>query len=162
MVVSGGKEDNGLIIIDQKYLKRVPLLRRFIKFYFKPRQFEMYRNGIVYRILGVHWLAYIIPTGGQLWRRLFKWDGWSFALRGSSLEMAKEYRYSTCVFESLHLFAITLFIPGLIRGLPHYPAEAIEHFLIVGLLMNIYPLMLQRYNRVRIERLIEIKEKRKS
>jgi hypothetical protein len=96
----------------------------------------------------------VIPTGGLLWRRLFHWDGWSFALGGSSVRRARAYRYNTCVFEILHLSALVLMIPDGLWAISVGYTDGILKFVLAGLLMNGYPLLLQRYNRVRIQRLL--------
>jgi hypothetical protein len=136
-------------------LSRWPLVRATIAAYFRPRKIERYRGGILYRMLGIRLVAYLIPTGGLLWRRLFGWKGWSFALVGPSVRAASEYRYSTCVFELLHLTALLLMLPDGIRAIQVGYGDGILKFVLAGLVMNGYPLLLQRYNRVRIQTLLD-------
>ncbi|UCE25194.1 MAG: hypothetical protein JSU74_03875 [Candidatus Zixiibacteriota bacterium] len=146
---------NWLVYFDQKVLSGWPVLRGALVSYFQPFRIESYRCGRLYRLLGVHWVAYVIPTGGLMWRRLFGWKGWSFALIGPSIRAASEYRYSTCVFEILHLSALVLMLPDGVRAFSHGCRDGILKFVLAGLIMNGYPLLLQRYNRVRIQHLLE-------
>lgn len=144
-------ERNWLIWFDDSLRVHLPHARRWIAWYFRPHPFEMYGAGILYRALGVSWLAWLIPTGGMLWRRLFHWDGWSFALGGSSIRHARAYRYNTCVFELLHLGALLAMTPDGLWAISVGYLDGILKFVLAGLLMNGYPLLLQRYNRVRIQ-----------
>jgi hypothetical protein len=149
------EQRNWLVRFDKDMLSRWPAIRCPIVRYFRPFWFETYRKGLVYRLLGIRLVAYLIPTGGLLWRRLFKWKGWSFALVGPSIRAAGEFRYSTCVFESLHLGALLLMLPDGIRAIHTGCQDGLLKFGLAGLLMNGYPLLLQRYNRVRIQHLLE-------
>lgn len=146
---------NGLVWIDRKLIAAVPVLRSILRFYFMPSRLESYHVGLIYRLLGIKAIAYIIPTGGLLWRRLFHWKGWSFALQGSSIRAAYEYIYTTCVFEILHLSALMLMLHDGIWSIRHGYTDGILKFVLAGILMNGYPAMLQRYNRVRILNLLQ-------
>ena len=146
---------NWLVWFDQRVLTQIPFIRRFITAYFLPNKVEQYRRGLIYRLLGIQFIAWIIPTGGMLWRRLFKWKGWSFAMDGSSLKAAGEYRYSICVFEILHTVVLIIMIPDGIWAIKAGYTDGILKFVLAGLLMNGYPILLQRYNRVRIQYLLD-------
>lgn len=146
---------NGLVWIDRKLIAAIPILRSILRLYFMPNRLESYHTGLIYRLLGINAIAYIIPTGGLLWRRLFHWKGWSFALQGSSIRAAYEYIYTTCVFEILHLSALMLMLHDGIWSIRHGYTDGILKFVLAGILMNGYPAMLQRYNRVRIIKLLE-------
>lgn len=145
---------NWLVWFDESLKVRLPLARRWIAWYFRPHGFEMYGQGILYRALGLSWVAFVIPTGGLLWRRLFHWDGWSFGLGGSSVCRARAYRYNTCVFEFLHLSALALMTPDGLRAMAIGYTDGILKFVLAGLIMNGYPFLLQRYNRVRIQMIL--------
>lgn len=153
---------NWLVWFDQTILAAVPPLRATVAAYFRPTALERAGSGRIFRMLGVHWLAYIIPTGGLLWRRLFHWDGWSFALQEPTERGAREYRYNTCVFEILHLSAILLMLPDGIWAFQHNYQDGILKFVLAGLLMNGYPILLQRYNRVRIARILMLIQRRRA
>jgi hypothetical protein len=159
---SGSPERNWLVWFDNRCLRRITWLRKALTVYFKPSALEQYGNGLIYKLLGVSVIALIIPTGGLLWRRLFKWKGWSFALVGPSVKAASEYRYSTCVFETLHVAALLLMLPDGIISFHSGNSDGILKFLLAGILMNGYPVLLQRYNRVRIQRILNLSQLRRN
>lgn len=148
-------ERNWLIWFDDQWRRRSPRTRNIVAAYFRPTRLERFRNGIIYRMLGIRLVALVIPTGGMLWRRLFHWDGWTFAMGGGSIRRAKDYRYNTCVFEMLHAGALLLMLPDGIWAIQYGYFDGILKFILAGILMNGYPWMLQRYNRVRIANLLE-------
>jgi len=154
-------EQNGLVWLDNRWKEISPFTRAIAAAYFRPNKLEMLGGGFIYRMLGIKFVAWTIPTGGMLWRRLFKWDGWTFALRAPNLSMAREYRYSTCVFEILHTSALLLMLPDGIDSFRYGYTDGILKFVLAGLLMNGWPIMLQRYNRVRIQLLYEKYQKRR-
>jgi hypothetical protein len=155
-----GRERNWLVWFDEQWHRWSPRTRAVAALYFRPTRIEQYRSGLIYRVLGIRFIALVIPTGGMLWRRLFRWDGWSFGLGASSLRRARDYRYNTCVFEMLHTGAFLLMLPDGIASIQSVYWDGILKFLIAGILFNIYPLMLQRYNRLRITNLIARRERR--
>jgi hypothetical protein len=148
-------ERNWLIWFDEQWRRRSPVTRWIVARYFKPTKLELFRGGLIYRLIGIRYVAYFIPTGGLFWRKLFHWDGWSFGLGKISISKALEYRYNTCVFEVLHAGAFLLMLPSGIRSIRYGCVDGMLKFFIAGVLMNGFPWMLQRYNRVRIKRLID-------
>lgn len=154
-------ERNWLVWFDQQWRQKSPRTREIVAAYFRPTKLERFRNGIIYRMIGIRFVAWVIPTGGMLWRRLFHWDGWSFGMGGGSVGRARAYRYNTCVFEILHATAILLMLPDGIWAIQYGYMDGILKFFLAGILMNGYPLMLQRYNRVRITGLLDRSAKRR-
>jgi hypothetical protein len=146
---------NWLVWFDQQWRLYFPRTRKLIAWVFLPKRLERYKHGLIYRLLGIRFVALVIPTGGLIWRRLFHWDGWSFGMGGASVRRAREYVYNTCVFECLHACALMLMLPDGLRAISTGCSDGILKFLIAGLLINGYPWMLQRYNRVRIFRVLE-------
>lgn len=146
---------NWLVWFDEHWKEYSPVTRSLVAAYFRPKRIERYKNGLIYRLIGIRFVAYVIPTGGMLWRRLFKWGGWSFALGGNSIRRAREYRYNTCVFEFLHGTGLLLMLPDAVNAIRNGYTDGIIHFLVAGVLINGYPFLLQRYNRTRITSLLD-------
>ena len=145
---------------DKKILKKHDILRRLLLFYFMPFFFEKIRYGCIYRILGVHVFGKYLPTGGINIRR---WTGkkmQAYTLKSKSLESVKSFRYKSCFFELLHM-PFFLFMLG--RAIWWYVDQGsvrlASELMIVNAIFNIYPMMHQRYTRLRILRIIELKRK---
>ena len=74
---------------------------------------------------------------------------------------AKEFKYKSCFFETLHIpFFAVLFWRSLWWYYEHDNIDLAVELLIVNAIFNIYPIMHQRYTRLRIDRLIDIKKQR--
>jgi len=131
------------------------LSRRVLCRYFYPNSVEMWRGGLLYKLLGVHLFGRIIPTGGILVRRLTRARMRPYTLAGISLASARAFYYRTCVFESLHLpFLLTLVGLSLDRVMTGRLDLALEDT-IINLVANVYPVMHHRRTRMRIIQLIK-------
>ncbi|OKL38487.1 glycosyl-4,4'-diaponeurosporenoate acyltransferase CrtO family protein [Pontibacter flavimaris] len=115
--------------------------------YFEPKPFE--RNGSIYKYLGVH--AY---------RKLLVWIGWERINKKKnpvkhSLLSLKESEYNTRASELGHTI-IALIVFAVTIGVPSSLGEA-KWLIITNLFLNIYPIMVQRFNRPRYSRIIGLK-----
>ena len=114
--------------------------------YFKSYPFE--RDGKIYRWFGV-----------TLFIRLLRLIGWEKLIRkdnpvNSRLELLKNYRYSTCGSEIIHLLAAVIVAGYTLRVALQYSVYQIHWLILFNILTNIYPVILQRYNRPRVDRVI--------
>ncbi len=131
------------------------ILRRAVCRYFYPSELERWRNGFVYRLLGVHLFGAVIPTGGIVVRRVTKTRMAPYTLAGQSLSAARAFYYRACVFEALHLpFFLTLLALALHRALSGRLDLALEDTAI-NLVANVYPVMHHRRTRTRIVQLVD-------
>ena len=133
------------------YIARYAWLRKLINGYFGLKTFELAGKGKLYRLLGVHVFGRFIPTGGVAIRRTTGARMAPYTLRDISMQAALDFSYRSCIFEALHMpFFLALL------GLSAYRLSqgrldlALENML-VNLVINIYPMMHQRYTRVRID-----------
>ena len=120
--------------------------------YFKPRAFEFKGRSSVYRRIGIAWFKKYLPTSGDRVRKhktpLIKAD------RADRYGPFYQYELTTRVHEFRHWLGMMVFI---------VLAWAYEGYtwldgLLVGvlfLLINVYPILLQRHNRVRIVQLLK-------
>lgn len=128
---------------------------RLAERWFAPKRFESER---LYQRLGVRLVKTYIPTGGTFWNRLL-WHrlGWRLIEPGSGVEGLIRYEQLTRDFETIHLTAflglsaLALSRPLTSTGSWHGFAAA----MIPILLITIHPVMLQRYNRLRLRGLID-------
>lgn len=124
------------------------------KVYFTPRWWE--RSGRVYTYLGIRFFKKWLPTNGD---RVMRARG-SKTIQHSGLEAIISYERITRQMELIHLisFLITLLPTALIVL---SPSSGIVWILLVGIvvmgniIVNLYPIMLQRYNRARVYKILE-------
>lgn len=125
--------------------------------YYKPHFWE--KKGRVYKMLGIGLVKKFVPTGGD---RMVKhkrsinpdFHMQGFTLKTPSLEAMLQYEKYTRIHEATHVVGTAI---GACLATASTFADN-RLFLIatgIGTLANIYPVMLQRYNRERIYRVLE-------
>lgn len=129
------------------------------EWYYKPHWWEKVGNGILYRALGVELFKKIVPAGGdRVVKKARKIDPnfhiQGFTLRRPSKEEVKLYEIYTRIHEVTHMLSS-------ITGLGLATTSVLlnnQPFLLASGIMtiaNIYPVMLQRYNRERMYRVLD-------
>ncbi len=132
--------------------------------YFKPKKFEFYRDKTVYELVGVKFYKKYLPTTGDIVRKRRN----IVQIRLSNADRIDElynYERKTRNNEYRHLIGIVIFIlltllftvPPLLDGkLTVFEGVFLIVFLtVLNLCINIYPILLQRYNRIRILKVLE-------
>ena len=122
--------------------------------YFKPKKFELFRNGTIYDLVGIKIYKKYLPSTGDLVR---KWRNIKQIKIGTFGRLDELYRYErkTRNYELRHIFgAILLIILSLMldRKLTLFDWIFLPA---LNLYINIYPIFLQRYNRIRIINLLQ-------
>jgi Glycosyl-4,4'-diaponeurosporenoate acyltransferase len=116
--------------------------------YFRPKKWE--GTGFIYELLGVlifkKWVVKIGRLTGQKSTKPNNYYLWQKDKDG-----IKKYERKTRYNEMMHLIGLLLPILGLIKGVNDNITLAILWFV---LLINIHPFLLQRYNRIRIYRIL--------
>ena len=126
--------------------------------WFDPKSFEQHPG--LYEKLGVKTFKRFMPTGDLLyqstWKKLTGFD----MVRIDSPQSLKNMEIFTRVFESIHLagFAVSAAEVGFFAAHQNVKPAVIAGAL--NILVNIYPIMVQRYNRVRLYRTINRMNKR--
>ena len=85
-----------------RVLKPCKPLRACLRLYFLPKTFELWRQSLLYRLLGVQFFGKLIPTGGIWVRRLTRARMRAYTLASSSRRGARLFFYRTIIFEALH------------------------------------------------------------
>lgn len=134
--------------------------RRFFKkvtyLYFQPKGWE--KDGRLYESLGIKHFKFFVPTYGSLVAKYARKLGFE-GLVSNRHEMAS-YEKMTRVNESIHLTVGSLTIPSIISSINSGHIEsALAQTGLLLVLFNLYPIMLQRYNRSRIYRALELKNR---
>jgi len=123
--------------------------KTILNWYFAPKFFE--KNGTIYRLLGIHIFKRFLPTGGDYILRLSR----TRLIKKGSVEELVHYETEARIFEALHFVMGILMMLPLLGGLNPFSFS----FFVVNLMVNIYPVMVQRYNRIRILNILSRRKK---
>ncbi|MEM8857073.1 MAG: hypothetical protein AAGD96_02050 [Chloroflexota bacterium] len=122
--------------------------------YLEPKQFERLGNSSIYMLIGIAFFKRFVPTTGDLARRLWgitqlEYDRNSLANRLYLLEL------KTRSLEIRHWIGMLIF--SIIAFVIKTDYSLFDYFFItiLFLLVNVYPILLQRHNRIRILNLLE-------
>lgn len=125
------------------------VLSALSEWYFASRPFELRGNGKVYERLGAKFYKKYVPTSGDVITRLRGIKRLNIAAIGRRQALI-EHELQTRKWEWRHLVsALLLQAWAIFAGV----SIGAEHFWIssaINLVVNIYPIMVQRYNRARI------------
>ncbi len=133
-------------------MRRVPRFSTF-DVWFRPKRFE---SEHLYERLGALMIKRYVPTGGDLVMRRLRRHHPERRWVTSSLQSLCRYEKRTRLNESIHLvgfitfagLAVSKFASGSLRTLGLVVALALN------LILGLWPVVLQRYNRVRLYRAI--------
>jgi glycosyl-4,4'-diaponeurosporenoate acyltransferase len=127
-----------------------PLLLR----YFKPKKFELYRNKTIYELIGIKIYKKYLPTTGDIARQKRKIIQINITKADKIAELYA-YEKKTRKYEWRHIIGAIIFI--LLTFLLDRKLSVFDWILLptLNLYINIYPIFLQRYNRIRILRVLQ-------
>lgn len=133
--------------------KAPPWLRQVVKkvtdAWFEPKSFE--QNPEVYEKLGVRTFKKWMPTTGDVVHRVFwKRLGMGDFVKPNSIESLKNYETFTRVYEGIHLSFLAVGAATLAANLQAGNIEAAAFTAGINTLVNVYPILVQRYNRSRL------------
>ncbi len=130
------------------------IIKRIILGYFRPKAFEFYGDSTVYNLFGIKFYKKYLPTTGDLIRRLRKIKQIDI---GKTEIIQELYRYErkTRTYEWRHLIGAVVFVV-----LTFFIERKLTIFdwifiTFLNLVINIYPIFLQRYNRIRIVNILK-------
>jgi hypothetical protein len=129
--------------------------RRLLDFWFRPRRFETER---LYELLGARLLKRYVPTGGDLVMRwLRRRRPGARLLRGANLESLRRFERWTRVAEAIHLAGFMVFAALAGWRFTHGSLSGtwLGVALVLDLAFGLWPVTLQRYNRLRVIRATE-------
>lgn len=128
--------------------------KQLILRYFSPKTFELYRDRTIYDLIGIKIYKKYLPTTGDIVRQKRKITQIKISNTGKINELYK-YERKTRNYEWRHVMGAIIFI-GLTLML--YRKLTIFDWIflpILNLYINIYPIFLQRYNRIRIIKVLK-------
>ncbi|MBK9643367.1 MAG: hypothetical protein IPO72_19325 [Saprospiraceae bacterium] len=125
-----------------------------ILLYFSPKTFEFYRDRTIYDLIGIKIYKKYLPTTGDIVRQKRKITQIKISNTGKINELYK-YERKTRNYEWRHVIGAIIFV-GLTLML--YRKLTIFDWIflpILNLYINFYPIFLQRYNRIRIIKVLK-------
>lgn len=117
--------------------------------YFAPKSYEKINDRIIYEFIGIKWYKKYLPTTGDLVMRRRKTKQIDMGKSGRFQALYK-YERKTRNYEWRHLLGCIGFI--IIAIMIDNKATIVEWFFLIllNLYVNIFPIFLQKYNRIRI------------
>ena len=109
----------------------------------------------MYPRLGVRLYKKVVPTSGEWITRLRGIDRLKIAAAGNRGLALRNYDSQTRTWEWRHLISAILLQAWAIVGGATVGAEQFWACSAINLLVNIYPVMVQRFNRARIARILQ-------
>jgi len=129
-------------------------LKQQILLYFKPKTFEFYRDSTIYELIGIKIYKKYLPTTGDIVRQRRKITQIKIS-KADKVDELYKYERKTRNYEWRHIIgAIILILLTLIldRKLTVFDWIFLP---VLNLYINIYPIFLQRYNRIRIIKVLQ-------
>lgn len=120
-----------------------------MKNYFKPKKFELYHNQTIYEFLGIKLYKKYLPMTGDIAR---KWRNITQIKLNKSERINELYRYErqTRNNELRHIITTVLCIGLIFIVNKKLSGLDVAFLTFLNLYLNIYPIFLQRHNRIRI------------
>jgi glycosyl-4,4'-diaponeurosporenoate acyltransferase len=121
--------------------------------YFEPNRLELWGERSIYELLGVRFFKrYLLPT--ELLANRLR-GGTAMQGRQDVLKVElKRLEWGTKRNEVFHLLALLLITCILLVKSPQLSAMQVLLIFAINLYVNVYPIFVQRYNRLRIVRLL--------
>ncbi len=124
------------------------LFNKLTDWYFEPKGFE--KSGKLYENLGVKTFKKYCPNGGTKFSLTGKWG------KEIMQDGLKYYINKTKVFETAHLvLGESLYAGSMILSLNQKNYGILAGLTIANLLINIYPIITQRYNRNKAQKILD-------
>lgn len=120
-----------------------------MKNYFKPKKLEFYHNKTIYEFIGIKLYKKYLPTTGDLARRYRN----IVQIKPSKSDRINElysYEKQTRRYEIRHIMGLIGFIILFLIIDKNLNLFDVFFLTVLNLYVNIYPIFLQRHNRIRI------------
>lgn len=118
--------------------------------------FKCEREFSVYQSLGVHHFKKILPFG-DFWIRIFNTVFNKKLKLVNTKQKAIVWFIFTFSVECIHLLGFLILLGFTINAALVVNYESVLEWTFINSIVNIYPMMVQRYNRIRLIRLFKIK-----
>jgi glycosyl-4,4'-diaponeurosporenoate acyltransferase len=117
--------------------------------YFKPKRVEFYRNQTIYEFIGIKLYKKYLPFTGDIARKKKNTTQIKSNTKGRFDELYS-YERETRRNELIHIFGLILCIGLMLIYSKEISGIDLVFLILLNLYLNIYPIFLQRHNRLRI------------
>lgn len=124
------------------------------EWYFRPRSFELRRDGRIYILFGVRIYKRFVPTSGDIITRLRGIDRLKIVESGGRRQALENYEKQTRKWEWRHLISAILLQSWAVGAEVAFGNHNFLISTVINLLVNVYPIMVQRFNRARITNIL--------
>jgi hypothetical protein len=123
---------------------------RFWLWYFDPKSFEKAGDCRLYRLLGVRSFKRYLPTSGDL---VTRWQGITRIQRahGGLDQALRRHERVTRSYEARHIFGALSMLAISWWSITFHDKGQWPALVAANVLINGYPIILQRYNRIRLQ-----------
>jgi glycosyl-4,4'-diaponeurosporenoate acyltransferase len=128
-------------------------IKKITEIYFRPKSFECWKDGKLYECLGVKTFKKYLPTLGDIVSKKIGYR--PIASANSKEEGLIRYEKQTKLFESIHIAGFCTMIPILPNIFLNGDYKGGLLLSLGDFAINVYPIMVQRYNRARIYNFLE-------
>lgn len=127
----------------------ISIIDKLTLLYLQPKKFESFRGRSIYEFIGIKFYKKYLPTSGDLvrkWENKVQLNSRNSTRSTELLQLEKQTRK----FEYRHLIGTLLFI--MMVFVINKPLNVTDSMFLISLnlYVNIYPILLQRHNRIRI------------
>ena len=133
------------------------LVKKATDLWFDPKSFE---NEEIYEKLGIRTFKKYIPTGQVTSKLVWKLTHKNAFIEGSSEQDLRNFERFTRIYETIHLSFLPIAAASIDISLSKGDLGSAAFTAGINTLVNVYPVLLQRYNRLRLYKAIERAQKR--
>lgn len=120
-----------------------------ISLYFKPKKIEYFRDKTIYDLIGIKLYKKYLPTTGDIMRQKRKITQIRMSDSGK-IHALYTYERKTRNYEWRHILGTIVFVILIVMTEKNLTIFDWIFLTLLNLYVNIYPIFLQRYNRIRI------------
>ncbi|WP_409079701.1 hypothetical protein [Salibacter sp.] len=121
--------------------------------------FNFERNTRFYEKIGIRTFKYLVPTCGDLWIKLYQRIFKKKVSLTTTRKKAVHFATMTQVYELIHYFGFALLLTINIIVLLQGKINSTIWIFLMNIVVNLYPIILNRYNRIRLSKIYDIKKK---
>ena len=126
--------------------------------WFDPKSFE---SEEAYEQIGVRIFKRYMPSSGDyVFRHVWKKHGSPDWVKHGDIESLKNMEFSTQMIETVHVCLFALYTDIMASQFAEGNINKATFLAVMNILVNVYPIMVQRYNRIRLYRAINNMEER--
>ncbi len=118
--------------------------------------FEFEKDTNLYKKIGVTFFKKVVPTLGDFWIRLYNKYSSKNVRFIKNRKSAIAWTRITIFIESIHILSFWVINYGIVNNLTNQNWTKAFIFIIINILINLYPILTQRYNRIRMVHIFSI------